>query len=285
MLADLPVVHAANYYSTRTHKPRLIVLHTPQTAETSSAAEGVARYFATGGTYNNGWRRTADGIVIGSTHLVSDNDSAIRCVHDHETAFGAAGANHDGLHHEIAGRTPQTPAEWADPYSTDALHLAAPLDAEWCELHEIPPFRLNDSQLLAGQSGFVGHDQVSRVYHKSTHTDPGADFPWGRYMQLVRRALEPGLNVPPLPKEVDMATATPKIIVLGELDGDGNGWAEAKVRSEDVLAATLAINDPADAGYRPGSVAVSNRNGWAIVSVLDGEPHGRNYIVSVLARS
>jgi N-acetyl-anhydromuramyl-L-alanine amidase AmpD len=45
--------------------------------------------------------------------------------------------------------------------------------------------KLSDAQLKQGLRGIVGHDQVSRVYHKSDHTDPGPNFPWDVFMSRV----------------------------------------------------------------------------------------------------
>lgn len=91
-----------------------------------------------------------------------DQDSVVYCLPASAVAFAAPGCNHDGYQVEHAGYARQSPEEWGDAASVAMLQLAA------------------------GMSGFVGHDQVSRVYKRSDHTDPGPAFPWSYYMSLVR---------------------------------------------------------------------------------------------------
>lgn len=166
------------FHRGRTSFIRVIVIHDMESAERLDTAEAVARYF-----------QTTDRDV--SAHVCADADSRVRCVHDVDTAWTAPGANHDGLQLEMAGFASQGVGGWADAYSQRMLReQAAPQVRDWCQLWTIPMRRLTDAQLAAGEKGIVGHDQVSRVYKRSTHTDPGPTFPWAQFIALVRQEEE-----------------------------------------------------------------------------------------------
>lgn len=161
-----------NRYRGRTKPIRLIVIHTMEVDETSGVAEAVARAFA------NPARK-------GSSHLCVDNDSAVRCVADADTAWCAPGANADGLQLELAGRAGQGDSGWTDAYSVALLENAAQLCADWVRAHGIPCRRLSIAELKAGQRGFIGHIDATNAYHQSTHWDPGPTFPWNAFLDRV----------------------------------------------------------------------------------------------------
>ena len=170
-----PFVQARYFKALTTpRKVRLVVVHDMEYAETLKAAEDVAAYFAT----------MKDG-RIASAHVCVDADSEIQCVHDRDIAYGAPGANSDGIHIELAGTQRQSHAEWLDPYGQRLLDRAANIIAQYCVKFDFAPVHLTDAQLLAGDPGIVGHDQVSRVYKQSDHTDPGPQFPWFYLMERV----------------------------------------------------------------------------------------------------
>lgn len=193
----METIQAPHYHKGRVAPIRVIVMHTMESPEGSTTAEDVARYFQ---------RLPASNPA--SAHLCVDNNSTVRCVADKDTAWAAPGANADGLHMELAGRAAQTTAQWSDPYSKALLERAAANAAQWCKTYNIPARRLTRTQLRAGERGFVGHDDVSVVYKKSDHTDPGDYFPWNQFIGLVRAYLgqappAPGKpTAPPLPNRL-----------------------------------------------------------------------------------
>jgi hypothetical protein len=170
-------IPAKHHGLVRTVEPRLIVIHTPIWKEVDTGAEALGEYFAA----------MADGRVA-SAHIGVDNNSVVQYVKDSVVAYASPGANHDGLHVEIIGTHTQSKAQWRDPFSISALALAADAVAQWCIKYTIPTLHLTNDQLVKSFRGIVGHDQVSQVYKKSTHTDPGPDFPWGRFMLYVKGA-------------------------------------------------------------------------------------------------
>ncbi|MEU4513140.1 peptidoglycan-binding domain-containing protein [Nonomuraea wenchangensis] len=173
----MQTITSPNKTSGRIAPIRVIVVHTMETGESSNVAENVAAYFARPSTN-------------ASAHLCVDNNSVVRCVADSDTAWAAPGCNSDGLQIELAGRAGQSKAQWADAYSKDLLDLAAGQVARWCRTYNIPARRLTRAQLRAGQRGIVGHADVSAVYKRSDHWDPGDNFPWSSFLARVNHHLD-----------------------------------------------------------------------------------------------
>lgn len=181
-----PFVESPNVIRTNGRSIDLIVLHTMEMAEDADAAENCAAWF----------RSPA---ARASAHYCVDADSIVQAVRDQDVAWHAPGANHDGIGIELAGRARQTRAEWADRYSTAMLERAAELTAGLCRRHEIPVAWLHAADLKAGKRGLTTHAAVSAAFKRSTHTDPGAAFPFERLLGLVRTALREDLrDAPPL---------------------------------------------------------------------------------------
>ena len=153
-------------------KVRVIVLHDMEADEAPDTAQRVADYFATTATK-------------ASAHVCVDNTHIIQCVLDNDVAWAAPGCNSDGIQIEMAGYGAQTRSQWTDPYSLAMLENAANVAAQYCLKYTIPPVRLTDDQLSNGDAGLVGHVQVSTVYQRSDHTDPGPNFPWDLFMDRV----------------------------------------------------------------------------------------------------
>lgn len=179
-------IQALSIVTPRFYKPiagtrtkRLIVMHDAEVPETARSAEDVARYF-----------QNPDPGTFPSAHICSDNDSVVRCVKDNDVANAAPGANHDGLHWELAGYARQSRAEWLDPYGKQLLAIACDGVAQWCVKYDIPARQLTDAELGDDVSkGIVGHAQVSRVFKRSGHTDPGSGFPWDLFILGVGATL------------------------------------------------------------------------------------------------
>lgn len=169
-----PYIEAKYYGPKRTNPVRLGVIHDMEFPEKLTAAEDVAHYF-----------QHPDPGTKPSAHVCIDNDSVIQCVRDSYVANAAPGCNHDGIQLELAGYGNQSPAQWRDAYSIGLLAIAADVAAQYSLKYGLPIKHLTDSELKSGQSGWIGHDQASRVYHLSDHTDPGPQFPWPRFMSIM----------------------------------------------------------------------------------------------------
>lgn len=179
----------ANYHKGRVRTLRAIVIHTMEAPEGPNTAENIAAYFASGN-------------VVASAHACVDQDSVVVCLPPEDTAFAAPGLNADGYQIEHAGYASQDGAGWADAESQSMLRLSAAHAREIALAAGIPLRHLSDDELAAGHAGFVGHDQVSRVYKRSDHWDPGPAFPWSQYMGLVNG--EAPTEETPLVQEDDM---------------------------------------------------------------------------------
>lgn len=170
-------VQARHYHKGRISPVRLIVCHDMEWAERATTAEDCARMFAT-------MSRQA------SAHVCVDNDTAVRCVDDADTAWAAPGANSDGLQLELAGFMKQTREQWLDSYGKAMFAIAAKVCAAWCAKYKIPVRKLTQAELRAGKKGFTSHADVSAVYRRTDHTDPGKGFPWDYFLGLVEDVLE-----------------------------------------------------------------------------------------------
>lgn len=153
---------------------RLVVIHTMESPEGLTTAEDVSRWAAGSTAPQASW------------HYAVDADSVVACVEEEDIAWAAPPMNQEGVQVEHAGRANQTAAQWADAYSRGELTLSARLVADVCRRRGIPARRLTNAQLAAGERGIVGHDQVTAVWHASTHTDPGSGFPWDAYIRDVK---------------------------------------------------------------------------------------------------
>jgi len=155
---------------------RVIVIHSMEAPEGPQTAENVAAYFAKPSTK-------------ASAHICVDNNSEVRCVADEDTAWAAPGCNADGLQLELAGYARQTRKEWMDDYSLTMLGRAVKIVAAWCRKYSIPARRLTQAELRAGHKGLTSHADVSAVYKRSDHTDPGAGFPWDWFIKALQEEL------------------------------------------------------------------------------------------------
>lgn len=153
---------------------RLVVIHDMEAAEKGDTAENVSKYFA-----------GLPAATKASAHLCIDNNSIVQCVHDRDVAYAAPGANADGIQLELAGYGRQTREQWLDEYGLLLIENAANATAQYCLKFELPVKHLTNDELRAGAPGIVGHYQVSEVYGKSDHTDPGPNFPWDYFLERV----------------------------------------------------------------------------------------------------
>lgn len=170
-----PFVQAKHYRDGGNLPVHRIVIHDMEFPERSTAAEDVAAYFKRGP-------------VRASAHYCCDNNSIVQCVSEDDIAFHAPPNSHS-IGVELAGYAKQSPAEWRDPFSSAMLHRAAQLVAEVCTRHGVPPVWLTPADLKAGKRGITSHNNVSKAFGQSTHTDPGPAFPAGWFIDLVRAAL------------------------------------------------------------------------------------------------
>ncbi len=169
-------VRAPHFYVGRLAPIRVVVIHATEAPEGPQTAENVANYFHT----------TANQV---SAHVCADSNTRVRCVADTDTAWAAPGCNSDGLQLELAGYSNQSTGQWQDAYSRGVLQQGAAQVADWCTAWNIPARWLTQAELQQGLKGITTHNDVSAVYKRSDHTDPGPHFPKAAFLLLVKAAL------------------------------------------------------------------------------------------------
>lgn len=185
-VSDSPLLASFRQAKNYTKGPRngpveLLVVHVMEYPEHLDAAEAVANFFA----------NQKPGPSGSSAHVCIDPDSIVGCVHEADIAWHAPGANHNGLGAEFAGYARQTAAEWADPYSEAELVMASRWFADRAAAYRLPLEFRTAVDLLAGgerRRGITTHWEVTKAYHRGTHTDPGPNFPMAHFLELVRSA-------------------------------------------------------------------------------------------------
>ena len=199
----------AKWYTPTTKRAiDLIVIHDMEYPERLDGAENVAKFFAGGSTR-------------ASAHFCIDADSIVQCVKLMDVAWHAPGANHDGIGLEHAGYARQTAAEWADPYSEAMLKLSAALCADLCTKFNIPHAFVDAAGLRKGYRGFTTHHQISLAFKKSSHWDPGPNFPMAHFIDLVKAAAGPA----PIPQEDRPVVNAPVITILSH-----QSWASGYIQ-------------------------------------------------------
>lgn len=187
---------AAHFTPGRIKPIRLICLHTMENQELPGQAVAVTKRFSNKTTSPQAsFHFAVDGSNLGKK--VGDKYPApiVRLTDDGDTAWAAPGANADGLHIEMSGIASQSVKNWADSYSLAVLDNAASVAVVWAKKYEIPVRRLTIPELQDGKSkGFIGHIDATQAFPDQaklagSHTDPGANFPWTYFLQLVTKKM------------------------------------------------------------------------------------------------
>lgn len=221
---------------------QLIVIHDTEGSSNANSAEDGAAYDT---------RRT-DGT---STHYFVDNNSIVQCVRTADQAHAArTQGNKRGIQYELCARASFKTAEWLDPdYGLPMLQRAAAQVARDCRKWNIPARKISPNQVAAGTKGICGHADITHAFPQDngTHTDPGDNFPWSAFINMVEGILNP------TPEVEDMATAAE---VWGaqfgpstarETAGDRLGHVDATV---DTLATEQTLTELAEAVRLQGAM-------------------------------
>lgn len=205
---DLPWMPPKSWTNANRGSVQLVVIHTTEGSARGTAAEDGAAYD----------QRRTDGT---STHYFHDSNSTIQCVHSADQAHAArAQGNRRGIQHELCAKAGL--ANWSDAYHTDMLHNAARQCARDAKKWGIPVKKLSSSQVAAGVRGFCGHVEITDAFPQDggTHTDPGKNFPWDRFLDMVNDEMEDGVS------EAEVTSALNKFFKVSEQD---SGLPESKI--------------------------------------------------------
>lgn len=198
----------------------LIVVHDMESPENATTAEDVARYF--------------QGTDKASAHYNIDSDSIVQCVKLEDVAWGAPGANHNGVQLEHAGRASQTARDWADTYSRTMLAQSAKLSAWLAAKLQIPVKFIDAQGLRAGERGITTHAQCTLAFPGPgrDHTDPGPNFPMSAYIAAVKASPFLPVTDKPWPIPLPAWFWTWAEWRIGEGVYKGHGTANPKLRPE-----------------------------------------------------
>jgi hypothetical protein len=184
-MPDYPFVKAMFYTPVARREVHTLMVHAMQGSEKPDSAEGCARYFAQGCPDAQGKKRRA------SAHYCIDSNSVVQCVRDMDVAYGCGGSNANTLHFEHAGMSEQSGRQWHDPYSQAMLTLSAGLFAQKLRQYNLPVVWRTIDDLKAGRTkGVTSHANASKAYGKSTHWDPGPNFPVSEFMAMIQAAYD-----------------------------------------------------------------------------------------------
>lgn len=191
-------VEAENFTVATGRSIDLLVIHDMEMQEKLDTAEACANFF----------KNQRKGSSGSSAHYCIDANSVVQCVLDKNVAWAAPGANHDGIQFEHAGFAKQTTADWLDDYGRKMLFTrSAPLFAQKCHEHKIPPVFLRAPGLTAQKRGITTHWEVTRAFsHGQGHTDPGNNFPIQRFMVEIQKAYGKPPSRKPRPVKKPMPT-------------------------------------------------------------------------------
>lgn len=193
-LLDHPNPHGPHYYTTRKGSVLACVVHITAGLQDydggdDDSAEKTARYAA-----------TTDRAV--SWHSGSDTDSNLLLLPDSYTAFQCQGYNSRTIGHEISKKD----VKWADEdpqWVTRTLRQAASclrprLKALGIPLRHATKAELDRAIQVGGKPvGLIDHSRLD----PDRRSDPGPDFPWSRFINL--------LIGDPTPAPVPVPTPTP----------------------------------------------------------------------------
>lgn len=178
---NVPYVEAK--YKGGKQTPTLIVMHSTVTTTVEGAALGVA----------NMWHRSTS--PMSSAHYVSDEAKTYQCVHDHIVAYHC-GYNTNSIGIEMCDDPRNPKNRWNDAPHQKMFERAAQLAATLCLAYGIPARYLSDEELWRwGQNkkvslgGITTHAQMTRVFKKSTHWDPG-EWPKNEFIKRVNRIID-----------------------------------------------------------------------------------------------
>lgn len=188
-----------------------------------------------------------------SAHYVVDPGEVVQCLTDDTIGYHAP-PNARSIGVELCDPQSGSGKRWSDADHEAMLVRAAALVRDLAVKYNIPTRRLTVADLVAGRKGLCGHVDVSNAWHQTTHVDPGPDFPWDHFLDLVN-----GDDMPLTAAEIDaVAKATVDKLLTASLKNSHNdvsasfaAWvvygnekaSDARDNAANALAATNLLRD------------------------------------------
>lgn len=157
--------------------PRQIVIHSVESEITAGLAESLAR-----GHFRDPSHQT-------SAHTIADQTAEIQLVPYDQRAWHCGNGNSTSIGKEHCGRAAFSLEQWTTPDGLAMLRRSARESALICKRFDIPPRWLSVVQVANNDRGFCTHNDMRLGRGGTTHTDPGPNFPYDTYLQLVREEL------------------------------------------------------------------------------------------------
>jgi N-acetyl-anhydromuramyl-L-alanine amidase AmpD len=157
-------------------KPLWIVIHDMEASETATRAENTAIYFS----------NPPDGRNV-SSHYCVDNNSIVQCVLLKDSAWtvGNRPGNNRGINWELSGFASQSRNQWLDDFGIAMFNIMVPIITSDAQKYGIPLERRTVDELKSWKPGITSHNDLRLAFGGTTHTDPGANFPWDYFLGLL----------------------------------------------------------------------------------------------------
>lgn len=191
----MAAVHPDRWNTTTTTRKAGVVVHTSESGDGSY--ESLRRYVEQPGD-----RQGTSGMYGSAYHALARNDAGAtydEILSADQSPFSAPPVNATWWHFCIPGRAAQSRDEWLDAPSRSGVRAAAKFIVAKARVDGFPLERRTVAELQSGRGGYCGHVDVTWAWRKSTHTDPGEQFPWDVLAADIAELLAPRRS-PPLPR-------------------------------------------------------------------------------------
>lgn len=158
-------------------EPRQIVIHSAETP----MVRGLSRSLAKGW-----WQNPAN---KSSAHVMADPAETVVMVPTSQRAWHCGNGNNTSLGAEHTGYAHYSKKQWTSAVAIEMLRHSAWWTAKECKKRGIPARWLSLAQLRRNEKGLCTHNDMRIVRGGTTHTDPGPNFPYALYLQMVKQEL------------------------------------------------------------------------------------------------
>lgn len=139
-------------------------------------------------------------VAGGSYHGVIDAEGNTARENDDEYIPWAAmfTGNRAGWHWSLAGRASFTREQWLS--RPKQMEKCAIVLAAYAKAKGIPTVKRSHVEVRARQGGVCGHDDISKAWQESDHTDPGVNFPYDVVIARANEIMAGGTAPAPAPE-------------------------------------------------------------------------------------